>query len=50
MSPEEIDGLDWEKQGGLLPAVVQALAAGRIAVAGRVVTIASGGPGADQLL
>jgi len=34
----------------LLPAVVQALAAGRIAVAGRVVTIASGGPGADQLL
>ena len=23
MSPEEIDGLDWEKGGGLLPAVVQ---------------------------
>jgi phosphoribosylglycinamide formyltransferase-1 len=34
----------------LLPAVVQALAAGRIAVAGRVVTVAPGGPGADQLL
>ncbi|MBK7074075.1 MAG: phosphoribosylglycinamide formyltransferase [Myxococcales bacterium] len=34
----------------LLPAVVQALAAGRVAVAGRVVTVAPGGPGADQLL
>lgn len=34
----------------LLPAVVQALAAGRVAVAGRVVTVAQGGPGADQLV
>lgn len=34
----------------LLPAVVQALAAGRVAVAGRVVTVAPGGPGADQLV
>lgn len=34
MSPEEIDGLDWEKQGGLLPAVVQDVHNGRVLMLG----------------
>ena len=34
MSPEEIDGLDWEKQGGLLPAVVQDEDNGRVLMLG----------------
>lgn len=34
MSPEEIDGLDWEKQGGLLPAVVQDVSNGRVLMLG----------------
>lgn len=34
MSPEEIDGLDWEKQGGLLPAIVQDAGNGRVLMLG----------------
>ncbi len=34
MSPEEIDGLDWEKQGGLLPAVAQDEDNGRVLMLG----------------
>ena len=34
MSPEDIDGLDWEKQGGLLPAVVQDIHNGRVLMLG----------------
>jgi phosphoribosyl-ATP pyrophosphohydrolase/phosphoribosyl-AMP cyclohydrolase len=34
MSPEEVDGLDWDKQGGLLPAVVQDANNGRILMLG----------------
>lgn len=34
MSPEEIDGLDWEKQGGLLPTVVQDVHNGRVLMLG----------------
>lgn len=34
MSPEEIDGLDWVKQGGLLPAVVQDEDNGRVLMLG----------------
>jgi len=34
MSPEEIDGLDWEKQGGLLPAVIQDVHNGRVLMLG----------------
>ncbi len=34
MSPEEIDGLDWDKQGGLLPAVVQDEDNGRVLMLG----------------
>lgn len=34
MSPEEIDALDWEKQGGLLPAVVQDEDNGRVLMLG----------------
>jgi phosphoribosyl-ATP pyrophosphohydrolase/phosphoribosyl-AMP cyclohydrolase len=34
MSPEEIDGLDWEKGGGLLPAVVQEEENGRVLMLG----------------
>jgi phosphoribosyl-ATP pyrophosphohydrolase/phosphoribosyl-AMP cyclohydrolase len=34
MSPEEIDGLDWEKGGGLLPAVVQDDENGRVLMLG----------------
>jgi phosphoribosyl-ATP pyrophosphohydrolase/phosphoribosyl-AMP cyclohydrolase len=34
MSPEDIDGLDWEKQGGLLPAVVQDVHNGRVLMLG----------------
>ena len=34
MSPEEIDGLDWEKQNGLLPAVVQDEDNGRVLMLG----------------
>jgi phosphoribosyl-AMP cyclohydrolase / phosphoribosyl-ATP pyrophosphohydrolase len=34
MSPEEIDDLDWEKQGGLLPAVVQDVDNGRVLMLG----------------
>ena len=34
MSPEEIEALDWEKQGGLLPAVVQDEHNGRVLMLG----------------
>ncbi len=34
MSPEEINSLDWEKQGGLLPAVVQDVSNGRVLMLG----------------
>jgi phosphoribosyl-ATP pyrophosphohydrolase/phosphoribosyl-AMP cyclohydrolase len=34
MSPEEIAGLAWEKQGGLLPAVVQDAGTGRVLMLG----------------
>jgi phosphoribosyl-ATP pyrophosphohydrolase/phosphoribosyl-AMP cyclohydrolase len=34
MSPEEINGLDWEKQQGLLPAVVQDVSNGRVLMLG----------------
>lgn len=34
MSPEQIDALDWEKQGGLLPAVVQDEHTGRVLMLG----------------
>lgn len=34
MSPEKIAGLDWEKQGGLLPAVVQDAGNGRVLMLG----------------
>lgn len=34
MTPEEIDGLDWDKQGGLLPAVVQDESNGRVLMLG----------------
>jgi phosphoribosyl-AMP cyclohydrolase / phosphoribosyl-ATP pyrophosphohydrolase len=34
MSPEDFDGLDWEKQGGLLPAVVQDIHNGRVLMLG----------------
>jgi phosphoribosyl-ATP pyrophosphohydrolase/phosphoribosyl-AMP cyclohydrolase len=34
MSPEEIDNLDWEKQNGLLPAIVQDLSNGRVLMLG----------------
>jgi phosphoribosyl-ATP pyrophosphohydrolase/phosphoribosyl-AMP cyclohydrolase len=34
MSPEEINNLDWEKQGGLLPAVVQDVSNGRVLMLG----------------
>jgi phosphoribosyl-ATP pyrophosphohydrolase/phosphoribosyl-AMP cyclohydrolase len=34
MSPEEMAGLDWEKQGGLLPAVVQDANTGRVLMLG----------------
>ncbi|MBX7186131.1 MAG: bifunctional phosphoribosyl-AMP cyclohydrolase/phosphoribosyl-ATP diphosphatase HisIE [Vicinamibacteria bacterium] len=34
MSPEEIDALDWEKQGGLIPAVVQDEDNGRVLMLG----------------
>ena len=34
MTPEEINQLDWEKQGGLLPAVVQDAANGRVLMLG----------------
>ncbi len=34
MSPEEIDSLDWDKQGGLLPAVVQDEDNGRVLMLG----------------
>ncbi len=34
MSPEEMAGLDWEKHGGLLPAVVQDTSTGRVLMLG----------------
>lgn len=34
MTPEKIDGLAWEKQGGLLPAIVQDAANGRVLMLG----------------
>ena len=34
MTPEQIDGLAWEKQGGLLPAIVQDAANGRVLMLG----------------
>ncbi|MEO8358947.1 MAG: bifunctional phosphoribosyl-AMP cyclohydrolase/phosphoribosyl-ATP diphosphatase HisIE [Vicinamibacteria bacterium] len=34
MSPEEIAKLDWEKQGGLIPAIVQDAANGRVLMLG----------------
>lgn len=34
MTPEELNQLDWEKQGGLLPAVVQDAANGRVLMLG----------------
>lgn len=34
MSPEQINNLDWEKQGGLLPAVVQDVSNGRVLMLG----------------
>lgn len=34
MSPEEIDGLDWERQQGLLPVVVQDVSNGRVLMLG----------------
>jgi phosphoribosyl-ATP pyrophosphohydrolase/phosphoribosyl-AMP cyclohydrolase len=34
MSPEQIDGLAWDKQGGLLPAVVQDATGGRVLMLG----------------
>ncbi len=34
MSPEQITNLDWEKQGGLLPAVVQDVSNGRVLMLG----------------
>ncbi|MEO5762784.1 MAG: bifunctional phosphoribosyl-AMP cyclohydrolase/phosphoribosyl-ATP diphosphatase HisIE [Vicinamibacteria bacterium] len=34
MSPEEINKLDWDKQGGLIPAIVQDAANGRVLMLG----------------
>ena len=34
MSPEQIEGLAWEKQGGLLPAIVQDASGGRVLMLG----------------
>lgn len=34
MTPEQIDGLAWDKQGGLLPAIVQDAANGRVLMLG----------------
>lgn len=34
MTPEQVDGLAWDKQGGLLPAIVQDAANGRILMLG----------------
>lgn len=34
MSPDQINNLDWEKQGGLLPAVVQDVSNGRVLMLG----------------
>lgn len=34
MTPEQIDGLGWDKQGGLLPAIVQDSANGRVLMLG----------------
>lgn len=34
MSPEQIEGLAWEKQGGLLPAIVQDATGGRVLMLG----------------
>lgn len=34
MSPEEINALDWDKQGGLLPAIVQDASNGRVLMLG----------------
>ena len=34
MSPEQIDGLAWDKQGGLIPAIVQDATTGRVLMLG----------------